>query len=602
MSRRCTAGLDCLWLLALLLAAVAPLLPRAAGAQASAEPAAQSRPAEAPPLPPDPLNRRNPQEAVFGLLAALAEQDYQRAAQYMDLSGLPKARREAQGALRARQLQAVLDHAGWIQSPRQLSESPDGHLDDGLAPELERFAAIRAAEGRVDLLLERSDHPELGLIWLVAADTVAALPALAAGLDAGLLERLLPEQLIGGPRLAGAPLGQWLVLLVVALLSYLLAWLLIGVALRVATRGLRRARSRYVLRFLDSSLVPLRLFAAVWIFSLAAFFLGASIIARQYFGIAAEVVAWLALAWLAWRLIDSASEASLERLTARGQLSARSALHFFRRSAKVVLGAIAVMTVLETLGYDVSTALAALGIGGIALALGAQKTVENLVGGLSLIADRPMRVGDFCRVGDIVGTVEDIGMRSTRIRTLDRTIITVPNGELSAQKIENFAQRDRFWFHPLLRLRYDTSPDQIRYLLVEIRALLYAHPRVNPNPARVRFVGLDATSLDLEVFAYLDAKDGDEFLEIQEDLFLRIMETVEKSGTGFALPAQTVFVGSDPGIAQDKAREAREKLREWVEQGELQLPNFRPERIEALRNSIPYPPQGSAQRGGDENR
>lgn len=569
--------------------------PLASLAQVPADvPAAAEK--EEPELPPDPLNRRTPEGMVSGLFSALAEQNYQQAAQYLDLSAYPRTRRSTQGQVLAEQLQTILDHAGWVQTPRQLSHDPAGRLDDGLAPELERFATIRTSQGRVDLLLERLDDPKLGPIWLVAADTVAEIPKLAAAVRTGVLDRYLPHALAEGPRIAGVPLGQWLVLILLAVVAYLLACLAIAGAVRLVRRTWQGTRHGYIAQFIQGSLLPLRIFAAVWIFSLTAFFLGASIIARQYFGILAEVLAWVALAWVAWRAIDAFADFSKAQLTQRGQVSALSALRFFRRGAKAALMAIAGMVILETFGFDITAGLAALGIGGIALALGTQKTVENLVGSLSLIADRPVRVGDYCSFGDRSGTVEDIGMRSTRIRTLDRTIITVPNGEFASLKIENFAFRDRFLFSPVLHLRYETSADQIRYLLVELQSLLYAHPMIDPASARVRFTGLGTSSLDLEVFSYIQTANYDEFLEVREDLTLRMMDIVAEAGSGFALPSQTVYMAKEQELAQERAQAAEAKVQEWIDKDELQLPRFQAERIEALRNTIPYPRKGSANR------
>lgn len=565
-------------------------------AQEPADATASSPPAEEETLPPDPFNRRSPERMVFGLLAALAEQDYQKAAQYLDLSALPRAQRQARGPLLARQLQTLLDHAGWIRSPRQLSSDPAGRLDDGLAPNLDHFATIRTPQSRVDLLLERHDDPEFGPIWQVASETVAEIPYLAAAIDTGLLERYLPEALSGGPRLAGVPLGHWLALVLIAVAAYLLAWLLLSLFVLAIEKLWEGPRHTYIKRFLRDSQIPLRIFVVVWIFSFTAFLLGLPIIARQYSGMLAEGLAWAALAWLAWRAIDAFADYSIEKLTQRGQVSALSALRFFRRGAKAALAVIAGMAALESLGFNVTTGLAALGIGGLALALGAQKTVENLVGSLTLIADRPVRVGDFCGFGGRTGTVEDIGIRSTRIRTLDRTIVTVPNGEFASMQIENFSPRDRFLFAPVLKLRYETSADQIRFLLVELRALLYAHPKVDPASARIRFQGLGTTSLDLEVFSYIQTADFDDFLEVREDLTLRMMDKVAESGTGFALPSQTVYVAEDAGLSEAKAQAAEEQVREWVEQDELQLPQFQAERIEALRNTIDYPPKGSVNR------
>jgi small-conductance mechanosensitive channel len=196
--------------------------------------------------------------------------------------------------------------------------------------------------------------------------------------------------------------------------------------------------------------------------------------------------------------------------------------------------------------------VAGLGIGGLAVALAAQKTVENLFGGLTLITDQPVRAGDFCRVGGWIGTVEDVGLRSTRIRTLDRTVVTIPNAAFAAMELENFARRDRIFFHPILNLRYETTPDQLRWLLVALKRLLVSHPMVSPEPARVRFVALGAHSLDLELFAYVRTTDFDEFLAVQEDLLLRIMDLVEESGTGFAFPSQTLYAAPDPGVDAER--------------------------------------------------
>jgi MscS family membrane protein len=131
-----------------------------------------------------------------------------------------------------------------------------------------------------------------------------------------------------------------------------------------------------------------------------------------------------------------------------------------------------------------------LGIGGLGLALAAQKTLENLFGGIMIITDEPLRVGDFCQVADHIGTVEDIGLRSTRIRTLARTVVAVPNGQLATMNVENFSLRDKLWLRHAIGLRYETSTDQMRHLLASVRSMLYAHPKIETESARIRFVGV----------------------------------------------------------------------------------------------------------------
>ncbi len=547
----------------------------------------------------DPLGRHTPEGLVTGLLKAMADEDYSRAAQFLDLRSIPAPWRQQRGIWLARQLQELLDKGGWVAAGWQLSDNPAGQQDDRLPPNQERFATVRTPDGMVSLIAERTETELAGRIWLVSTATIEQVPILLERSEHGLLDELLPSSLTGNYRIGNVPLAHWVALLALAAVAYLVAWVFTFLIARAIHRIWRRSRSVRMVHFIDAAILPFRIYLAVWVFAISALFLGASIVARQQFGYLAELVAWLALGWFLWRIVDAASEIGGERMSLRSQFGALSAIRFFRRATKFVIAAIAGIAVFDTIGFDVTAGLAALGIGGLAIALGAQKTVENLVGSLTLIADQPVRVGDFCRIGDTRGTIEDIGMRSTRIRTLDRTVVTVPNGELSSLQIENYSKRDRFWFHPVLGLRYETTPDQIRYLLVELRSLLYAHQRVDPDPARVRFLGMGESCLSLEIFAYVQAANYGEFLEVQEDLTLRIMDIVAESGASFAFPSQTLYMTRDVAPAQEKRQAAEAQVRAWSDKGELQLPRFQPERIEALRNSLAYPPNSSTSRNAE---
>lgn len=562
---------------------------------AAAQPFADAAPPagkEAAPAVPDPLGRATPEGMVRGLLRAMADQDYGRAARYLNLEALPAGSREFRGRLLARDLQELLDKGGWVAANWKLSGDPSGQQDDRLPPEQDRFASVRTPLGTVDLIAERVAQKD-GQIWLVSAETVADVPRLMRSIDAGLLGRMFPETLSSGPRIGGVPLIQWAALALLAVVAYLVAFAVILAAKLVLRRLSAHMRRERVARLVDAAALPLRIYLAVWIFALGTLFLGVSIVARQQFGAVAEVIGWVALGWLVWRIVDAVGEVSIHRMSRRSRVGAVSAVRFFRRGAKFAIIAIATVAALDTLGYDVTAGLAALGIGGLAIALGAQKTVENFVGSLTLIADQPVRVGDFCRFGATLGTVEDIGMRSTRVRTLDRTVVTVPNGDLSSLQIENFTKRDLYWFNPTLALRYETTPDQIRYLLVRLREVLYAHPRVDPDPARVRFLGLGAESLNIGIFSYVHAVDYNEFLEIQEDLTLRIMDVVAASGASFAFPSRTIYIAKDAAPQADRRSAAEDAVDAWRREGALQLPRFSEDRIGALKDSIAYPPEGS---------
>jgi MscS family membrane protein len=256
----------------------------------------------------------------------------------------------------------------------------------------------------------------------------------------------------------------------------------------------------------------------------------------------------------------------------------------------------------QLLGLPVVPLVAGLGVGGLALALAAQPTIENLIAALTLHADRPVRVGDFCRFGDTLGIVEEIGMRSTRIRTLDHTILSVPNADFAKGRVDNYSARRKMWYHPRIRLRYETTPDQIRYLLIEIRKLLYGHPRVLADPARIRFVGFGEYSLDLDVFAYVDTKDYGEYLEIAEDLNLRIMDVIKAAGTELAIPARLEYQMDKTPLDEKEIRKAEASVQEWRGQRAMYLPTFPPETIAKLHGTLDYPPAGSPEIGGRRER
>ncbi len=251
------------------------------------------------------------------------------------------------------------------------------------------------------------------------------------------------------------------------------------------------------------------------------------------------------------------------------------------------------ITAAEAVGIPIAPLVAGLGVGGLAIALAVRPTLENVIGGLTLFADRPVRVGDFCRYGNDVGTVEQIGLRSTRIRTLEQTVVTVPNSEFSQMHLDNFTVRRQRLLKTVLQLRYETTPDQMRFLLAKLRELLISHPMVTPDPARVRFVGYGASSKDIEIFAYIRCADQDTFLAVQEDLLLRIEEIVQQAGSGFAFLSTTTYIARDAGLDDEKTEQAETLVTRWRDEDRLPFPNFEPSFRAELEDSLDYPPKGS---------
>jgi MscS family membrane protein len=257
---------------------------------------------------------------------------------------------------------------------------------------------------------------------------------------------------------------------------------------------------------------------------------------RAYLQRVLGMLAYGAIAWLLARLVDLGGRQYVAAMLRKGKSSATSVVPLVRRSLKVLVVAGAVLASLELWGYNTTTLLTGLGIGGVAVALAAQKTIENLFGGVALITDQPVKVGDVCKFGDRVGTIEDIGLRSTRIRTPERTVVSVPNGQFSSMPLENVSNRDRILFNPKFPLHRETTTVQIRRLLDRVDGILAAHPLIAPGGKRVRFNGVGAYSHDLEVFAYVQTTNYDEYLGIQEQLQLAILDAVAGEGAGLATP------------------------------------------------------------------
>ncbi|MBL9135283.1 MAG: mechanosensitive ion channel family protein [Verrucomicrobiales bacterium] len=305
-------------------------------------------------------------------------------------------------------------------------------------------------------------------------------------------------------------------------------------------------------------------------------------------------VMYLAGAWICWRVAPVVAEA----IIASPRVARESIDAHLIRIATRLLGIVAATALLvvgaDRLGLPLYGLLAGLGVGGLAIALAAQPAIENLLGGLSLYADKPVRIGDACKYGSDVGTVESIGLRSTRMRGPDRTLTSIPNAALSKLPIVNLSRRDKFLIETVLGVRYETTPDQLRHLLAQIRETLLAHPRVQQDSAYARLVAFGASSLDIEVSAYVLTSDSKEFLAIREDLLLRIMDLVESSGTGFAFPSQTLYFARDAGLNQEKARAAETQVQAWRTDSKLPFPEPSPEERERLRGTLSYPPAGSA--------
>jgi MscS family membrane protein len=535
----------------------------------------------------DPLGRDTPGGTLYGFLQAAQGGNYSTAAQYLQMS---PARRQTQGEDVATKLKVVIDRS-FSGDLRRISNQPDGTPQEGMPLDKQRVGSLTAGDVDANLILVRVSEGN-GRIWLISSETLARLPELYDQVAVHRVETHLPHALVSNAFL-GLPLWQWLAILIAIPIAAALGWLAVQV-LRLPWYLWARYRKHEVATAWSSFVRPLWLVVSVLAHGVLVSYLRIPVLQRHHYQQVAGVVAVIGFNWLLWRILREALRSVRQRAVLSGRMGTGSLMILGERVLKVAIVVLALFIILGTLGFNLTTPLAGLGIGGIAVAFAAQKTLENLFGGVSLLGDEVIRVGDICRFGDRTGTVEDITLRSTRIRTPERTELYIPNGTLATMNVENLSRRDKILFTSQLGLRYETSSDQLRYVLAEVRRLLYEHPKVETDGARIRLIGFDSSAITLEIFCYVLTRDGNEFLAIREDLLLRIMEMVAASGTGFGLPPNTFKMTGDSGLDKEKTAKAVQEVQKWRDANCLPFPDHAPAEISEFSNSLPYPPPGSA--------
>lgn len=491
-------------------------------------------PAETKPeLPKDTLGRNTPRGTVMGFLAAERKGNREVAALYLNTPLRGKTAEDL-----AYQLALILNRRLPARL-NQLSDEPEGGVPNPLKPDEDLVGTISTAEGNLDILLERVDRGKAGRVWLFSDKTLSSIPGVYEELNAA--EIPLPEFLVKHNFL-NIPLSQWLAVFVGMPLVYLLTGLCNRLLSSIVGALRRRQRKNPDLQNPEILIIPIRLLLLALVLHWLASKVGVSLLSRQFWSSATVIIAIAACTWLLIVVNGWMERCFASRLRHRNLSGSTSVLRLARRLVDVLVLFAGLLFTLHHFGINPTAALAGLGVGGIAIALAAQKTLENVIAGISLIADQAVRAGDTLKLGDIVGTVEDVGLRSTRIRTLDRTLVSVPNGQIANMSLETLSARDKFWFHPIIGLRYETTADQLRSVIADATRALKDLSYVDSGSVRVRFLRFASFSLDVEVFAYLAARDWNQFLERQEDVLLKIMDIVQKAKTEIAFPSQTMYL------------------------------------------------------------
>ena len=516
----------CVWLLGLCL----PV-----SAQAQEKPPSTA----ATPAPSDPLGRESPFGTVTGFSSAARRDDFALAGSYLQ----PTGRSPKQVESLARDLSDLLDRY-FTERLRSLSREPSGDLADGLEPNRERIT-LEIGDRSVDLFLRRVTDREAGEIWLVSSDSLARVPSLRRSQGATWVERVMPASLVSRSYF-GLSLAQWILWAASILPPLLLFWVLARLVGHVVSQRIadvtRRAQFQ---KNWNSVHWPLALGLTIFTHLSVLPLVGFSVTFRVAYTRMVAMLGIIVAALLMWHFVTvTFKQASLLAMR-RGRSNTSSLIHLGERVVKVLVVLIALFGMLALFGVEPTTALAGVGIVGVAVALGAQKSFENLLGGVSLLTDQVLAVGDFCRLSDRNGWVEDITLRSVRLRTLEQTLLSVPAGTLAQGSIENFSTRKKILLQSVLRLRYGTTCEQLRAALEGMRHLLAAHPCIDQESARVRLTAFGAQAIEVELFAYVTTADHAQFLEISEDLLLEVAHIVESSGAAFAIPTQFIYMRND---------------------------------------------------------
>ncbi len=479
----------------------------------------------------DPFGRETPRGAMIGFLSATDEGDFARAAEYLDLRNLPREITQYTPEELALGFAIVLQRSLWL-DVATLSDQPDGAAGDGLPSYRDPIGTIPTSEGPTQLLLQKVPGDNEGeFVWKVSNATLRDLQRLFDDYRYSPYVEWFFDNFPEG-KFLGLEYYKWGAALGVVIASAPVLLLALWWLSRLIIKPPRPMHDKLRRLFLGPLATLLLLATLEW----AVRDMGIGLEAQEYTRHRTLTIA--TTLWLLWALVGFGRDLYAEFLHSRGRDGSVALLQPLTSAVRVVVLLFGLMVWLDNLGFQITALLTGLGIGGVAVALVLQKPLEDVLGAITLYTQQPVKLGDFGRFGSQTGTVEEISLRTTRIRTLDNTVIAVPNARLASEPVENYSARRKILYKPVLRLRNDTSLAQVQELSDGIRELLARDDRVLEEGARVRLTTIGNEAMEVAVFAYLDTTDWPTFLEVAESLNLRILERLENLQISLVLPLE----------------------------------------------------------------
>lgn len=489
--------------------------------------------------PEDEFDRGVPRTSIKRFLEAAKAKDYKSAAEHLDMRNLPRDMRGKSDEELARELKIIIDRGLWIDQ-EQLSEHPDGHSNDGLPSYRDLLGQIETEKKTYTLLLQKVPRGDGVSIWKISNVTVAKIPELyelaGFGNYGDFLSGIFPEV-----EIFGAYLWQWIGVLINMVFAYLILLPITWVAAFLINRKENRPQ---VTRFVNG---PVRFLIWVLIVTSMVDVLSPTVTLQAI--AKASTLLIIAVAWVLIKLFDFYIEYLIQKFKDRDKAGAIVLLRPLTTIVRALIIITALLVWLDNIGFRVTTLMTGLGIGGIAIALAAQAIFADIIGTVIILISQPIRVGDVCKFGNVFGIVEEIGLRATRIRTLDNTLVSVPNGEFSRLHLENYTKREKVWFHPKINLPYETTREQISKIAGGIEKMLQNHPEVHDEPIQVYFTEIGDYSHKIDVFSYVATADYGKYKKIAHELNTAIMDIVEKEGARLALPSRKTYIDDEKSVA-----------------------------------------------------
>ncbi len=496
---------------------------------------------EKPKGPLDEYDRGVPSSSLTGFMGAAEKGDYDRAENYLDLRKLPPGMDPNQGPDLARKLKVVLDRSLWVDS-LQVSDDPRGESEDGLPSYRDSIGRLQTPDKTFNILLQRVPRKEDGVsIWKFSNRTVAEIPELYEHFGYKPFEEKLSE-IFPDFLFLGWYMWQWVLFLLFTLSAFiavlLVTWF-IGFLLR------RRGTEMYrvVARFFTG---PIRIVAWLLLTKGAAHLIGPSVTVREM--LQTSLFLTFAGGWAALRLVDIVVEWLTERFRQSGQDEAIVLMRPVRSASKIMVFMFAFLLILDNMGFKVNTLLAGLGVGGLAVALAAQESLKNLLGSIMILGDRPYHVGHRIVIKGHDGVVEDIGLRSTKMRLLSGHQTTVPNDEMARIEIENISRRPHIRRLTNIYIPYDTPADKVEKAVRIIEEILKDHEGMDPKfPPRVYFNEFNRDCLNIQMIYWFHPPEYWDFQAFNQKVNLQIMQAFEKEEIRFSIPARMSYLAQEEG-------------------------------------------------------